>query len=93
MADHSLLAWIRDRAAFEFFHRGEGTGGVRFHGSKVIVGKTHPADVDGDVEIRVVKKMFLETRPKGRDSHGAMISVVLFQLEHANQRHGGAGGP
>jgi hypothetical protein len=61
MTDHPVLVRVRNRAGFEFRHRGEGPLDQRLHPVEEIIGKPHPADVDGKIEIVVAQEIFLKT--------------------------------
>ena len=64
MADHSLFVRVRDRACLQFPHRGKRLVHARLHFFEKIIRKTHPADVDGEIEIVVAQKIFLKPRPE-----------------------------
>jgi hypothetical protein len=64
MPDHATLVGIRDGAGFQVPHRSERFLDARFHRLEEPVRETHPADIDGKIEIVVAKKIFLKTRPE-----------------------------
>ena len=74
MAHHPAFVRIRDRARFQFAHGRERFFHERLHLPKESVPETHPADVDGKIEILVGKKIFLEARPERRRSHDVLLT-------------------
>jgi hypothetical protein len=64
MANHAFLIGIGDRSRFELFHRRKCLFDPRLHFLEEIVRKSHPADIDGKIEIAVVQKILLKTLPE-----------------------------
>ncbi len=64
MANHAFLIGIGDRSRFELFHRSERLFDPRLHLLEEIIRKSHPADIDGNIEIAVVQKILLKTLPE-----------------------------
>src|SRR6266480_6984180 len=64
MANHAFLIGIGDRSRFELFHRSERLFDPWLHLLEEIIRKSHPADIDGKIEIAVVQKILLKKLPE-----------------------------
>jgi hypothetical protein len=60
VADHALLVGVRDRAAFECGHVGEGLLHLWRHLDQELVREWHPRDIKGEAELGVVVKVGLK---------------------------------
>ena len=81
MPDHPLLIGVGDRARFQFAHRGKRLLHLRSHFLEKVIRKTHPADVDREIEIVVAQKIFLEARPERSGCHFIFLTERASRLE------------
>ena len=63
MTDHALFIGIGDSSRLQIAHRRKCFFNQRLHFHKKIVREFHPADIDAEIEIAVVQKIFLKTLP------------------------------